>query len=63
MSDDLSDIQAEWDAEDKDYESGGNSKNAEEESHVSGMNQWLINNKDSIFNEIMQNEKKYQVMF
>ena len=32
MSDDLSDIQAEWDAEDKDYESGGNSKNDDEMS-------------------------------
>ncbi len=58
MSDDLSDIQAEWDKEDHEYESGGNSKNDDEESHVDGMNKWLVDNTDDIFNDIMKDQKK-----
>tara|TARA_B100000963_G_scaffold71471_1_gene59593 strand:+ start:403 stop:1887 length:1485 start_codon:yes stop_codon:yes gene_type:complete len=58
-NDDLSDIQAEWDKEDEEYESGvGNSKNDDEESHVDGMNEWLVDNTDDIFNDIMKDQKK-----
>ena len=51
MSDDfdnLSDIQAAWDKEDQEYESGGNSKNDDEESHVDGMNKWLVDNTETM---------------
>ena len=58
MSDILSHIQAEWDKEDQKYESGGNSKNDDEESHVDGMNKWLVDNTDDIFNDIMKDQKK-----
>ena len=58
MSDILSHIQAEWDKEDQKYESGGNSKNDDQESHVDGMNKWLVDNTDDIFNDIMKDQKK-----
>ena len=56
MSDDLSDIQAEWDKEDHEYESGGNSKNDDQESHEDAMNKWLVDNTDDIFNDIIEDE-------